>query len=271
MHLGRSTSTTGIDLDAAGLDASATGPRGPSTGIGPRRVRRARPLPSGRAVGGGLLVALAMLASFGVATSRDRGPAGQAVVVRHALRFGARIGRDDVRTVRVDLPDLVTRRVFADPTEVVGSVALGDLAPGDLVDRSAVSFDADPPARELSFPVDEARALDGRLQPGEAVDVLATYGAGEAARTVVVARQVRLVDVDDSRQGLESTGKIVVTIALADPDEVLAATHAGEVGAITLVRATGVSGEGSDSYSVATDDPATAARSSATDPGSASN
>jgi Flp pilus assembly protein CpaB len=254
MQLGGRTSTIRIDPhDGTDLDTAPTRTQaGPGEG-GPRRVRRPRPLPTGRAVVGGLLVALAMLASFAVAAGRDHGPRGRVVVVRHAVRFGSRIGRDNARTVRVDLPDSVARRTFASVAEVEGSVALSDLAPGDVVQRSSVSFTADPPDRELSFPVDRARALDGRLQPGETVDLLATYGTGEAARTVVVARQVRLVDTDDARQGLESTGKLIVTIALHDPDEVLAATHASGVAAITLVRSTGSTGEGSDSYSVPLD------------------
>ena len=75
---------------------------------------------------------------------------------------------------------------------------------------------------------------------GEPLDLLATYGTGDTARTVVVARAVRLVDLDDDTHGgLESTGKVVVTIQLRDPTTLLAVTHATEAAAVTLVRSSG--------------------------------
>jgi hypothetical protein len=156
-----------------------------------RQVVRRRPLPSGRAFVGGLVVALAMLAAFSTA-------------------------------------------------QLDGAVALAPLAAGDIVERTSVSMNASGRiGAQLSFPVDRERALDGDLEVGEPLDVLATYGTGDSARTVVVAHGVRLVDLDDSHQGLEGSGKLVVTVELGEPDQVLAVTHATDVAMITLVRPTG--------------------------------
>ena len=135
--------------------------------------------------------------------------------------------------------------------DLEGAVALAPLVQGDIVDRSSVSpTGSSAPERALSFAVGRERALDGRLQPGDSVDLLATYGTGETARTLVVARRVRLIDLDDAQRGLDSTGKIVVTVALVDPDDVLRVAHASQVATVTLVRSSGGSGDsGGDSYS----------------------
>ncbi len=77
---------------------------------------------------------------------------------------------------------------------------------------------------------------------GEPLDLLATYGTGDSARTEVVARGLRLVDMDDAHQGLEGSGKVVVTVELADPDLVVPVTHATDVATITLVRPTDAGG-----------------------------
>ena len=60
---------------------------------------------------------------------------------------------------------------------------------------------------------------------------------------MVVARGVRLVDVSDgSHESLESAGKLVITVALADADQALRAAHASQVAALTLVRSAASTG-----------------------------
>jgi Flp pilus assembly protein CpaB len=104
--------------------------------------------------------------------------------------------------------------------------------------------------REFSFPVDRERAMNGRLQPGESVDVLVTYGTGDSARTLVVAPGVRLLDVTEAGKAtLGSNGKVVVTLLLTDAEQLLQAAHASAVGAVTLVRSTGATpGSPLDTY-----------------------
>jgi Flp pilus assembly protein CpaB len=205
-----------------------------------RQVVRRRPLPSGRAFVGGLVVALAMLAAFAVAGGSHRGPTGRVVVARREVRLGSRLSPDDLRVEAIDLPGGVVPETFFSTAQLDGAVALAPLAAGDIVERTSVSMNASGRiGAQLSFPVDRERALDGDLEVGEPLDVLATYGTGDSARTVVVAHGVRLVDLDDSHQGLEGSGKLVVTVELGEPDQVLAVTHATDVAMITLVRPTG--------------------------------
>jgi Flp pilus assembly protein CpaB len=202
-----------------------------------RRVVRRRPLPPGRAVVGGLVVALAMLVAFAVAGGSDRGPTGRVVVARHDVRLGSRLSADDLRVETIDLPGGVAPGTYSSTDELTGAVALAPLAAGDIVERTAVSTSTSGRSgAQLSFPVDRERALDGQLEVGEPLDVLATFGTGDSARTEVVAHGVRLVDLDDSHQGLEGSGKVVVTIDLRDPDLVVPVTRATNVAMITLVR-----------------------------------
>jgi Flp pilus assembly protein CpaB len=230
-------------------------------------VRRGRPVPGSRAIVGGVLVAVAMLASFAVAANRGHGPAGRVVVVRRAVAYGAPLHADDLAIERVDLPPDLAKATLHRISEAAGGIALAPLQAGDMVERSSLSFSSAAPDREVSFPVDRARAVDGHLQAGEAVDILATYGTGLTARTLVVARRVRLVDVDaDAHQALDPSGKIIVTVALRDPDAVLAATHAAQVGSITLIRATGSTDDGADSYALPPDDGSATGASGGVDP-----
>jgi len=214
-----------------------------------------RPLPSGRALVGGLLVAVAMLATFAIANHHGGGPSQRAVVARHRIALGQRLTGADLEVAGVDLPDATRAEMFASASAAVGRVALSPLAAGDLIERSSLAPPNVVPGRhELSIPIDRDRALDGALVPGELVDLLATYGTGDGARTVVVARRVRLIEVDDSHGSLDSAGKLVITIALANPDDVLPTTHASQVGALTLVQTSGAAADaasaGSSSYSV---------------------
>ena len=208
------------------------------------RPMRARPvLPSGRALLGGFLVAVAMILAFALASASGRGPTQMVVVARRPLPAGHRVTADDLRLEPTALSDPIRSQLFERVSDVAGSVSLVALSPDGLISRSSVVADGGgegAPGREFSFPVDRERAMNGHLQPGESVDVLVTYGTGDSARTLVVASDVRLVDVaETSKATLGSSGKLVVTVMLTDEDQVLHTAHASEVGAVTLVRSTG--------------------------------
>lgn len=209
----------------------------------PQVVRRARPPVSRRAALGGLLVAVAMVATFGAYSSAGSTPTDQVVVAERDVAVGQVIGVDDVRLDVADLPEGTRSHAVTDAQSVVGAVALAPLTAGDLVQRRDVLLPdtADPDAasdRAFSLPVDRDRAVEGDLAAGERVDVLATYGTGESAYTVVVARRARVTGVRASTGGLGSDERVVVGLALATADETLAVTHAGVAAVVTLVRTT---------------------------------
>jgi Flp pilus assembly protein CpaB len=205
-------------------------------------------------VAGGLLVAVAMVLAFSLSSQPGADRPDRVVVARHDLRIGTRITPDDVTVVAAALPASARPTTFARTDDLVGTVTDAPIAAGQIVDRAEIApGDRADRGAQLSFPVDRARALDGDLQTGDRVDLLATYGTGDGARTLRVARAVRLVAVDEGDHGdLASGGKLVVTVELGPDDDVLRVAHASEVAALSVVRSTG-SSAGADSYSLPPD------------------
>src|SRR6476469_7295888 len=78
---------------SGGSDPLAVGVTHPAA----RRLQRRAALPSGRAVVGGLVVALAMVAAFLIASGAGDGPRGRVVVVTRSLPIGTRLAPEDLR------------------------------------------------------------------------------------------------------------------------------------------------------------------------------
>ena len=113
--------------------AAATG-----TSDASRLLTRRRNLPSGRAVVGGFLIALAALGTFVAARGTGGGPSHHYVVVAHDVIAGTTLRASDLRTEAVDLPNEMAGRAFTDPAAVVGTVTTTALANGELVQASSV-------------------------------------------------------------------------------------------------------------------------------------
>ncbi|MEZ5141089.1 MAG: SAF domain-containing protein [Acidimicrobiales bacterium] len=244
-------------VNSAAETASSGSASPPPAGGRPFAGRSA--LPSSRAVVGALLVSVAAVTAFATVRSARTGPTGTVVVATADVPAGQRLTEADVDERPVDLPAELAGRTYAQTGDVVGSVSVTPLAAGDPVLRTTVlaEDEAPPGARVFSFSVDRDRALDGALVPGEHLDVIATYGSGEAALTQVVARTVPLVRAGEVGRGaLGAAGKVTVTVALPTDDEVVRVAHASQVAAVTLVRATGTSAAASPSPEARTPGPA---------------
>ncbi|HET9442113.1 MAG TPA: RcpC/CpaB family pilus assembly protein, partial [Acidimicrobiales bacterium] len=96
-----------------------------------------------------------------------------------------------------------------------------------------------PDEREVSFSLETARAVAGTLRSGERVDVLATFGTGTASYTTAIVRHARVLVAEGGSGALGDSRNETVTLAVTDPEEALAVTHAVNVGEVTLVRSTG--------------------------------
>lgn len=210
-----------------------------------RRVVPRASLPSGRAVLGGLLVALAALGTFLAYQGANGPPTTRYAVAVADLDPGTRLGADDIRLEPLDLPPDLAAGAFDDPAALDGAVTVAPVRAGELIQGSAVvppgagESAASPPAHEFSFAVDRTRAVNGSLNRGERIDLLATYGTGESARTHVVVRDALVVDIDnEASPTIGSAATITVTVALPSRDVVLEAAHAAQVAELTLVRAT---------------------------------
>jgi hypothetical protein len=210
---------------------------------GARPLRRRRPLPGGRAVVGGFLVAAAAVGIFAAYTGATTEHGVTYVVARHTLTVGQRITSGDLTTASMVLsPSLGSQLAFRDPGRLVGAMVVGPVHAGELIQASSVVAGADASSdRQLSFPIASSRAVDGTLQVGDLVDVLATYGSGAAATTVAVVRQARVVARSDAASTLDPAGGAseTITVGLARSVDSLAVAQAVDAGQVMLVRSTG--------------------------------
>ena len=215
-----------------------TGPRDRTGAVANgRSIRRSRPLPSGRALAGGILVAVSVVGLFAAWSGLTAGPRHVYVVAAHDVPVGSRLARSDLALATMDIPASLRARAFADPARLVGAVTLGPLAGGELLQSGAVVMRAPGPAlEELSFPVERGR-LPAGLRSGERVDVLATYGTGHDASTVFVARGVLVVAVQSGRGAVAGSNADVVTLSAEEATDIQAITHATRAGQVTLARA----------------------------------
>jgi Flp pilus assembly protein CpaB len=231
------TSTPMSDTSLVADRSADTGGRGRP--LVARPLPRRRPLPGGRAVVGGFLVAasaVGVFATYSGATADHRQPF---VVAAHPLAIGSRITSGDVTVSRMQLSNAAAAHAFAHTTSVIGRVVVAPVTSGELIQSSAVLPRDGAPAgsKEVSFTVDSAQV--NSVQVGEPVDVYVTDGTAGAARTTLVVEQAPVIRLTGSRSAVSSSTSVVVTLALTNPDDVQAVVHASRTGQITLVRSAG--------------------------------
>jgi Flp pilus assembly protein CpaB len=205
-----------------------------------REVRRRRTLPSGRAVVGGFLVAAAVVGVV-AASSAGGEPGDTYAVVTNEVDAGQRLRANDLDLVRLDLPDAQRAVSFTDLAVLDGATALAPLAAGQLVQSTDVAKPPGGPGlATVSLPVEPARALEGALQRGDRVDVIATTTEGGAPATRTVTAGALVVDVvEEGGGGLGGPTGLSVELAVP-PADLEAVAEAGAVATVTLARTTGV-------------------------------
>lgn len=189
---------------------------------------------------GGFLVALAAVGIFAGYTGATADTREPYLVARRDLPLGHRVSGADLATLAMDLPAALQARAYRDARQVVGSLVIGPVAKGELVQSSNVLAGEGPAGeRQISFPIDSSRAVDGRLRKGEVVDVLATYGTGADGYTVLVVQGARVADRSEAKGSLSDSGDEVITLVVPTAADTLAVAHAVSAGVVTLVRAGG--------------------------------
>lgn len=213
------------------LQESTGGP-----GIPGREVRRRHPLPGGRAVVGGFLVAAAAVGVFASYTAGQGSPATSFVVARRDVAAGERLQPGDLELVPLDLPAEQVGRGFTDIGVLDGAVVLGPLLDGELVQASDVAKPAGgDDTAQISFSV-RSSAVPRDVKAGERVDVIVVYGSGESATVSTVAAGVVVVGVDAGDDRLAG-GDVVVTVAVPG-DHLEDVAHAASAGTVTVARTT---------------------------------
>lgn len=205
-----------------------------------RRFDRRPGLPTGRSLVGGLLVAAAALGAFAVTSGESEAPLlPLRAVAGRAISPGERLTAADLRLEPAALP-AHDAALFDGVDALEGATALAPLDEGDVVQASAVRDSAGPAGaddHEVAVRLETAHALAGRLQPGERVDVLATFGTGEDAETRHVAQAAVVLGIDPIEGLGGGSGELVVTLAVSRATSAIEVTHAAVAGRLTLVRA----------------------------------
>jgi len=206
-----------------------------------RRPARRRPL-SSRLSAGHVVMAVAGLLGF-LLTLTLLDAADETVPVAVAasdIEAGERIDAASfgVVDVRADAAVLDTLVLGEEIDTIMGHVAGRRIGRGELVslsDLETAGRGAVP--RSMSFSIDVARALDGVLNAGDRVDVVA---AAEGAAHYVLA-DVEVLAVDDGgRSGALQTGGDALTVTVAvRPGDAVRLAAALDGAEVTLVRSTG--------------------------------
>jgi Flp pilus assembly protein CpaB len=139
-----------------------------------------------------------------------------------------------VRFVAVDLPSSVAGAAFQSPAELEGRVLVAPVGEGELLQLGALSDQVGgAPAAEVSITLARDLAVDGRLAPGDTVDVYATED-----ETSVAAAGVRVVAVTEAGGSFGDGSELTVTLALTRSDDGAPIVQAAREGQVTLVRTT---------------------------------
>ena len=221
-------------------------------GSAPRVVARPPGVPGARAIVGGLLVTAAAVGTFWSWRTATGAPDRSYAVAIRALQPGERLDVDAVGFEPVDLPPGVAGAAFTSPSQLEGRVLVAPVNEGELLQQGSVS-DQVPgaPAVEVSITLARDLAVDGRLRPGDTVDVYATEDA-----TTVAAEGLRVVAVTEAGGSFGDGSELTVTLALPHTAAGVPIVQAAREGQVTLVRTTHAAGGTASSDAVPPTGPA---------------
>ncbi len=222
------------------LDARVEGSAGAPTGA-PVLVGRQRSLPTGRALAGGFLVAVAGVIVFTAVIASSGHHSQQYVVAAEALPTGSIIGPGDLSVAKMSLPPGAASDAFHQADSLVGRTVAGAIRPGELVEQSMlVPVGTQPATRPVSVGVSPSSLSD--LAVGDAVDVLVSEGTGSSASVSVVMRGAVLIAAGNPASGalsgsLSGSSTSNVTLGVDTLSEVEAVVQAAQTGTVSLVAA----------------------------------
>jgi Flp pilus assembly protein CpaB len=214
-------------------------PFGPVPAASRRTVGRSRTLPSSRAAIGALLVVLSGLGLVTAARQATAQPTTRFAVATRDVPAGQVLQAGDIQMLTMKLAPNVAQRSFTNPDIVVDAVATHSLSAGELIQYSAVQKGG-PSLRAMSFPIDAARALNGRLDPDDRLDIIANQDISGKDQTLTVLRNIRLLSISGASLDPGSSSQLVLTVAIANPDDQAILAQAVNNGDMFVVRANDV-------------------------------
>ena len=201
-----------------------------------------RALPNARSFVGAMLCVAAALVAWYAASGRADVPKRPLVTAGRDISAGLIITLADVKTQSVEVRPELRIRTFGDASDVVGRVALGPIAAGDPILRSAAGPDgSDSQRRQVSFTMPIAAAVGGTIRSGDTVDILATVSSETGTDlTRTFARNVLVSQVTGNDTSVVTTnGDRMVTLSIEASVDAEALVNAAATGKIHLVKTTG--------------------------------
>ena len=204
-------------------------------------IRSRKRLPSGRAVLGGLLVSLAVVAVLVASRMGEDATFQDVVVASQELAPGTVIESGHVHQVRMRLSEDADF-VISQPESIIGSVVLGPVGANEFLQESNIA-EGSPESlpsglAEVSIEIEPGRA-PARIASGELISVLATFTDGDESRTVLVADRVVVLSYDNGTADDFSTGETVLRVGVDTGEAASAIVTAAITGDVSIVGVTG--------------------------------
>jgi SAF domain len=200
----------------------------------PRRsVGRGASLPTGRAAIGGLLVVLAGVGLYLASVRATSTPTANYVVAARDLNEGQILTDSDLATIVGEANSAISSNSFTLTTPLVGAVVLGPISAGELIQGSIVQRGG-LSLREMSFPVPRAQALNGSLDSGDRIDVVAV---GSSDQSATILSDVKVTNVSGGGLEVDTSDTLVITVSLSNETDQVALAGALGNGKVYIVRA----------------------------------
>ncbi len=200
-------------------------------------------LPGGRAIiGAALCTAAVAITGIAYAKSTEQ-PTIAVLIAKSPIEVGQTLSADDVRSTRVAKDPSLLRNSVLSIADIQGTIALGPIAPGDLIQRSSLlRKEGGAGSREVSIAVESSAAAGGRIRSSDRVTIVATGTINGEPETEVIASNVLVLHVDRGTTGMAAgTSPLVVTLSADSETDPIRIVHAQATGKIALIRTTGVS------------------------------
>lgn len=183
---------------------------------------------------GAFLVAAAAVGVFAAYINATAEPTTTYLVATQDIPVGGRVTEGMLRAVALDLPlELTDTAIPGDAADqLIGRQVLGPVSTNDLLVRTIFQSPSTPEGTAtFSFSIAPSRALGGNVNPGDRIDLVATYDQQDNTTfTGYVARQVPILRSEPTDAG------IVLTVAVADPALVLRMINALETAEVYILR-----------------------------------
>lgn len=235
--------------------ADSTGSEDSKTQPGQASARVRRGLPTGRACVGAVLVTTAAAGVLFAHRSASQPPSSRYLVATQPIASGQIIRAQDLGSIAIDLPSELDAIPAAQASKLIGRVASTAVSRSELLrpgDALAAGRFVDPTAIEVSLDLPPAQALQGMLQQGSIVDVLATDPEPDPSTglaTTVLATAVRVSSVGEgnnadgsdasgsgeSSSGIGASGQVRVVLSVSGNETATQLVDAARRAEITLV------------------------------------